>query len=338
MASEYSEQLIRQKWEELEKKCTLVTETYQRSYQRLDLEQENGIRLSYVSPGCVWELLIEAGDFDEKVVIDFPKWKGMEFDVLVLDVPSKDTRHINFYLEKREHRDIFVSVCRDLIQGLDCCLTNESRRAEISDFLTRWNRFFEHYGQEGLSPEKQRGLYGELWWLRRMINANINLSVIVNSWKGCKRGYHDFEIGSNVIEVKTTMTKEPRRILINNERQLNDLALDSLHLFVLTLRKIDEGGDTLPGIIESIRNSFAGKSSEYSFEHALMDAGYIDIHAYIYKSSYSVIKEDFFHVQEGFPRIIDAPQGIGDLHYSVVLAACEEFRCDIDTYMQNIGV
>ncbi|MDP6909546.1 MAG: PD-(D/E)XK motif protein, partial [Flavobacteriales bacterium] len=252
MSSECSDQLIKQVWEELERKCTLVPGTGQRTYQRLDLEQENGIRLSCVSPGSIWELLIEAGEFDEKVDIDFPKWKGMEFEVLVLDVPSKGTRHINFYLEKREHRDIFVSICRDLIQGLNSCFTNKSRRAEIADFLTRWNRFFEHYGQEGLSPEKQRGLYGELWWLRRMINTNINLSAIVNSWKGSKRGYHDFEIGSHVVEVKTTMTKEPRRILINNERQLNDLALDSLHLFVLTLRKIDEGGDTLPGIIESI--------------------------------------------------------------------------------------
>ena len=338
MSSVYSDKLIRQTWEELEREYTSVADNYQRSYRRLDLEKEDGIRLSCISPGNIWELLIEAGGVSEKVVINFPKWKGMKFEVLVLDVPRKDTGHISFSLERRENRDIFVSVCGDLIRGLDGCLTNESRRAEIANFLTRWSRFFERYGQEGLSPERQRGLYGELWWLRRMINADINLSAIVNSWKGCERGYHDFEVNGNVVEVKTTMTKEPRRIIINNERQLDDQGLDSLYLFVLTLKKMDKGGETLPGIIESIRNCFSGKPSEYLFEHALREAGYVDIHAYLYKSNYSVVKEELLHVQEGFPRITDVPQGIGDLQYSVTLAACEAFQSKVDIYLQNIRV
>lgn len=336
LPADSTDQLLRQAWEELEKAPLTGKRSHQRTYRRLDLEKEAGIRLGCASPGSVWELLVQAGDSKETVLMDFPKWKGMEFEVLTLDVPKKGTRHIRFFVEKRENRDIFVTVCADLVRGLDGCLTDETRRNEIADFLVRWSRFFERHGQEGLSAERQRGLYGELWWLRRLIRAEVSLSSAVSSWKGCEFGYYDFEINGHAVEVKTTMTKEPRKVRVSNERQLDDRGLNSLHLLVLTLIEAAGGGETLPEMIQSLRNSFSGKSSQHVFEHSLREAGYLDVHAHFYGSSYSIIKEELFHVREGFPRIINIPQGLGDLQYSVVIAACEAFSCDITEYFHGI--
>ena len=328
---------MRELWEELERELPPDTSSHQRTYRRLDLEKETGIRLSCSSPGRIWELLIETGISGETLSIDFPKWKGMDFEVLTLDVPKRDTCHLRLFLEQRENRDIFVTICADLIQALDGCMTNESRRNEIVDFLTRWNRFFERHGQEGLSSEGQRGLYGELCWLRRMIQSGIKSVATVNSWKGCRRNYHDFEINGHAVEVKTTMTKEPRKVQINNERQLDDRGLISLHMFVLTIAKSSAGSETLPSIVQSLRGIFSEKPSAYAFEQSLREAGYLDIHAHLYNnSSYSVIKEELFHAREGFPRITDMPQGLGDLHYTVVLAACGHFICELSEYFQLI--
>lgn len=327
---------LQQIWEDLEKNLSDNSSSHQRTYRRLDLEKETGVRLGCTSPGSVWELLIEAGSYGENYSLEFPKWKGMDFEVLTLDVPKRDTTHIRLFLEQRENRDIFVTVCADLVQTLDGCLTNESRRSEITDFLTRWSRFFERHGQEGLSSEEQRGLYGELQWLQHMARAGIEPLAAVNSWKGCTRNYHDFEANGHVVEVKTTMTKEPRKVQINNERQLDDRGLNSLHLFVLTLAKSSGGGETLPNLVQSLRGIFSGKPVAYTFEHSLREAGYLDIHVHIYNNSYSAIKKELFRVREGFPRITDVPQGLGDLHYTVVLSACGHFKYELSEYFQLI--
>lgn len=327
---------IRQVWEELEKTLPSDTGVYQRAYRRLDLEKETGVRLSCASPGGVWELFVEAGSSGEVFSIEFPRWKGMDFEILSLDVPKEGTRHIRLFLEQRENRDIFVTVCADLVRGLDGCTTNDSRRREIADFLARWSSFFERHGLEGLSSEEQRGLYGELWWLRKMVRAGIDPMIAVTSWKGCERGYQDFEIAGRAVEVKTTMMKEPRKVQINNERQLDDRGLHSLHLFVLTITKAPAGGETLLDLVQSLRDSFSERPVTYAFENSLNKAGYLEIHTHLYRTIYSSIKEELFQVTEGFPRITDVPQGLGDLHYTVVLSACVDFGCELSWYFRLI--
>lgn len=336
MSGSYSDIMISNIWSDLEEDASQDPNHTQRKYRRLDLEKETGIRLGCVSPGIVWEMLIEAGKPGEMFDMDLPEWKGMGFEIISLDVPSANTSHIRLFLEHKEYRDIFVAICADLIRSLDECLSNESRRKEISDFLARWSRFFRLYGQEGLSPERQRGLFGELWWLRRLIEGGIPDYTALDSWKGCERGFHDFDIRGYVVEVKTTMTKEPRKVQVSNERQLDERGLNCLHLFVATLKKHESGGQSLPELVKSLRDIFSGKGISYKFEHSLTEAGYLDLHSHIYRGSYTVIIEELFWVHDGFPRITDFPKGIGDLHYSIVLGACDSFRCDILEYLKTI--
>jgi hypothetical protein len=327
---------IRQTWEELEKTFPSDTGSNQRVYRRLDLEKETGVRLGCASPGAIWELLVEVGSSGEVFSIEFPRWKGMDFEILSLDVPKEGIRHIRLSLEQPENRDIFVTVCGDLVRGLDGCTTNDSRRREIADFLARWSSFFERHGLEGLSSEEQRGLYGELWWLRKMLLSGIDPMIAVTSWKGCERSYQDFEIAGCAVEVKTTIMKEPRKVQINSERQLDSRGLQSLHLFVLTIAKGGVGGETLPDLVQSLRASFSERPAAYAFENSLNKAGYLEIHTCLYKTIYSPITEELFRVSEGFPRITDMPQGLGDLHYTVVLGACADFGCELSKYYRLI--
>jgi len=326
---------IRRAWEELEETSPPDTGIYQRTYRRLDLEKETGVRLGCVSPGVIWELLVEAGSSGEVFSIEFPQWKGMDFEVLSLDVPREGTKHIRLSLEQHENRAIFVAVCADLVTGLNGCITNGSRRREITDFLARWSSFFDRHGLEGLSSEEQRGLYGELWWLRKLVRAGIDPTIAVASWKGCERSYQDFDIVGRAVEVKTTMMKEPRKVQISSERQLDNRGLLSLHLYVLTITKAGAGGETLPDLIQSLRAIFLQSpvTVTYAFEKSLRKAGYLEIHSYLYKTVYAPMREDFFQVAEGFPRITNIPQGLGDLHYTVVLAACADFECELSEYL-----
>ncbi len=317
-------------WALLEEKIESGSHSRNRVYRRLDLDKESGLRLGVTYPGNIREFFIQI-DEDDKYSFNPPKWVGMRFDMITLDIPHEGTKHILLYLEDREHIRVFTTICSDITETLSQ-LENPSLRVQrLQDCLEQWTRFFEKFGPDGLSQEAQRGLYGELTWLEFLLKTGIDMAVAVESWKGCNRAYHDFETKERVVEVKTTMTKEPRRVRISNERQLDNRGLKSLHLYVLTLQRLESGGETLPELVEKIREAL--KDNELAgahFERSLKKAGYLDIHTGNYTSGYIQKKQEIFLVNGNFPRIIDPPAGVGDISYSVTISACSDFALNLD--------
>jgi hypothetical protein len=76
--------------------------------------------------------------------------------------------------------------------------------------------------------------------------------------------------------------------------------------------------------------------SSRKFEYSLQEAGYLGNQAYLYDTTYTVRKEEFFSVSEGFPKITDVPSGIGDLRYSLLVAACKEYIADSNEYIDAL--
>lgn len=309
----------------------------ERVYRRLEGGREAGIRLSCYLPDRSWELLIEVGSEREASDFSFPDWRGMAFDVLQLDLPVPGTHHICLRMQHPEHKDIFLSVCSDLARELQTAESLSMRKQVLVSFLDRWSKFFDRHGMQGLSPERQRGLFGELWWFRLLLDKGVNHHQVVHSWEGCERGYHDFDMRGRVVEVKTTLSKEPAKVTISNERQLDNRGLISLHLLALCLSQAVRGGESLPGIVSSIRALLSRDTpSSVEFEHRLREAGYLDSQSHLYDTTYSVPTAKLFGVREGFPRIVELQDGVGDLRYTVLLAACNEYRVDVDHHIDVI--
>ena len=211
------------------------------------------------------------------------------------------------------------------------------RVREIEEALLRWGRFFEKCGPDGLSASEQRGLFAELLWIERLLEHDLDPGSAVASWKGCDRGYHDFDLDGRVVEVKSTMTKEPRHVRISNERQLDDRGLVSLHLYVATLHSSEGGGTTLPELVERLRLRLASASALPRLERSLVTAGYLDGHAARYDAHYVVKAEELFEVTPGFPRIVELPQGTGRLRYTVEISACSQFEIQAPEYLDSLN-
>jgi hypothetical protein len=325
------EETIENIWTTIEEKIKRGGYADRRVYQRLDLEKETGIRLGVVAPGNVRELLIQLAPTDKA---DFapPKWVGMRFEIILLDVPDKGTRHIRLYLDRAEHRSVFTMVCGDIVDTLLEVVKPEHRTVQLLACLEKWNRFFRKHGVGGLSNEGQRGLFGEISWLRKLLNSGMDLLKAVESWQGCRRGYHDFEFDKTIVEVKTTISKEPREVRINNERQLDDRGFEKMFLYVLSLHPALSKGQKLPELINEVRSSLSSNlAAKELFEQSLRDAGYLDVHAILYDTGYIVKTEEAFQVRKGFPRIIDLPPGTGNISYSLTISACSEFLTDLDS-------
>lgn len=323
-------------WQDLEREGQRRVFPAERLYRALGADAI-GIRASYLPGQNILELLIEVprGWAGDSVI---PQWRGMGHEVLNLELPPrKEARHLRLFLVSAEHRKVFLMVCEDLVAAIEGITDASFRVREIEICLLRWKLFFEKHGQEGLSIEMQQGLFAELMWLKRLLDADADPLKAVMAWKGCTRGYHDFEYNGKVVEVKSSRTKEPRNVTVNNERQLDDTGLRSLHLYVLSVHMVDNGGMTLPELTGSVKAGLTGAPSALTeFRNKLVNAGYLDIDADRYTTQLIIKSEDFYQVIEGFPRITSVPLGVGDLRYKVFLSACESFRVDLKDYLAEL--
>ena len=180
------------------------------------------------------------------------------------------------------------------------------------------------------------GLFGELTFLERCIESGCRPKDVIDYWKGCERGYHDFDNGGKIIEVKATQRKEPRKVWINNERQLDERGLMSLILYVVTLHTLESGAQTLPDLVKKIKDLIGSDNTAIViFEKKLSTAGYLEIHESSYNTGYLRKKEEAFHIGNGFPRILEAPGGVGDITYSLTLSACKNFEIELETMMKE---
>ena len=228
--------------------------------------------------------------------------------------------------------DVFTALTEDLVRRVTDAGDSATQARAFLGQLARWQKFLSA-SFEGLSEEAQRGLWGELYFLREHLLPKIGVAM-VHSWKGGERAHQDFQFESSAVEVKTTLAKQPQVVRITSERQLDDSAWDVLFLNVIALDVREGGGETLPDMIVSLRSKLASDATALEqFEDELLANGYHDAHAARYADrGYTVRTVGFFRVGPKFPHLVEAdmPAGVGDANYALSVAACEPFRVQPD--------
>ena len=130
-----------------------------KSYRRLELDDEDGFRLSCDIENNL-EILFFVENREKVKDFNFPDWNGMNFDLVEHDFPVRGkTLNISLKLEGNSYEEIFLTICSDLADSLELRPNNE-RYSVFNEFLERWTSFFEHAGTEGMKPNIQRGLFG----------------------------------------------------------------------------------------------------------------------------------------------------------------------------------
>lgn len=250
-------------------------------------------------------------------------------DLCVSPLPSDPSTDTSLQLTLREPRfaDIFTALADDVANRVALAPDDA---AGVHAFLTRirkWQRFLEELS-EGLGLEAQRGLWGELHFLRRYLIATRGPGAVA-FWVGPAGRPQDFQMQAIAVEVKTTIANQPQSIRISNERQLDGSNGRRLFLVVFALEPVPDPGAGLPSLVNAIRNEISRDAvASECFEDLLLDCGYLDAHAHHYVATgYEIRKTCIFHVIEGFPRIVEAglPLGIGSVSYSIALSACSGF-------------
>jgi Putative PD-(D/E)XK family member, (DUF4420) len=298
------------------------------------------IYVAVASPDRNRLLLVDVPDAWNLAAGELPLWAGMEIAIWPeMDKPGRSLLVMRQLLPA--HREVFETVVTDIADSVASTHRPDDARRMLLSALQKWQTFFDKHGTDGLSPELQQGLFGELCTLRSCTNSTLGPHQSLTAWTGGDRTTHDFQFVGGAIEVKTTRGKLPSKVRISNERQLDDSGLQMLLLVAVSLEVRKHGGQTLPELVSELRQGLVTDAQLATlFELPLLRYGYLDAHADHYSSAYFVEFTRSYKVRPTFPRLItsDLPNGLGDLAYSVSLSACSDFEVDLVPTLAHLAV
>jgi hypothetical protein len=274
--------------------------------------------------------------FDET---QWNKLKDIKIETLT-DERDKTKKFLLILLLNKQHKDIFSTLCEDLIFGVSEVTTEQTLVEKILERLAKWQSLFEKVGKQGLSDESQRGLYGEIYFLRFLLNNITDKNYCLKSWLGPEKSIQDFQYSNWAVEVKTTHGNNHQKIHITSERQLDDSIIEKIFLFHLSLDVRVGNGESLNILIDEVSELLNENTMASNlFKLKLLESGYYDIHKPLYdERGYTIRQENLYRVSGNFPRIMEnqIPIGVGDVRYSIVLSESEEWRINHETLLEEI--
>jgi hypothetical protein len=250
--------------------------------------------------------------------------------MLMADTTFVNSRLLIIQLLHPNSRDIFATLCENLIQSVVRLNTEQKISRTVVNQLEKWKTLFEKNNSTGLMPAEQQGLFGELHFLQKFLaKPDSNPCDVLHTWAGVDKALRDFQGNSWAVEVKTTSTNNPQKVTINGERQLDDTLVENLFLFHFSVEISNGNGQTLCQIVAAIREMLDNDAPALSlFNAKLFEAGYLDKHESFYQDRfYQVRNENFYKVESDFPRIRENElrSGVSDVKYSIILAMCDEY-------------
>lgn len=232
-------------------------------------------------------------------------------------------------LDKQVDRDLFEALCRSLRTALGSTVDSASSLAVALTHIRRWKAFLSGRIHR-LSTEEIRGLYGEIVFLKELIDSGVNAAEAVESWLGPEKSHQDFIFGNTAVEVKSLSGAERSTIHFSSEDQLESLN-DALFLRVYRLSILADSKNALSlnDLIESVRSNIVNAEAIESFEGKLLSNGYAPLPEYD-QPRMIVSAVHSYEVRDDFPRLVRSriPIGITRVNYEVQIETISTFVCE----------
>ena len=308
-------------------------------YKRYSAEVLPDVFIALKSPEklrCIAFRISAFFPFDEN---QWNKLKDIKIETLT-DERDKTKKFLLILLLNKQHKDIFSTLCEDLIFGVSEVTTEQALVEKLLERLAKWQSLFEKIGKQGLSDEAQRGLYGEIYFLRFFLNNTTDKNYCLKSWLGPEKSIQDFQYSNWAVEVKTTHGNNHQKIHITSERQLDDTIIEKIFLFHLSLDVRVGNGESLNILIDEVSELLNENTIALNlFKLKLLESGYYDNHKPLYdEMGYTIRQENLYRVIGNFPRLTEnqIPIGVGDVRYSIVLSESEEWRINHEILLGEI--
>ncbi len=296
----------------------------------------------YVAIKSPEKLRCIAAHLDSNAELPLKGWDKLR-DIKIETIPDgkyPDKQFLMVLLLNNQHRDIFSTLSEDLIQQV-ADITREPELIKLLLLrLEKWSLLFEKMGQQGLSNEAQRALYGELYFLRKFLCNVLKPDYCINSWKGVEKSVQDFQFADWAVEIKTTHGKNQQKLHISSERQLDNSLIPRIFLIHYSLEVRQNHGESLNDLVDNLFEILSDSPTANNlFSLKLLEAGYFNNHRYLYaETGYSIRQENIYRITDDFPKITEAqiPSGVGDVRYTLIVSAKDDWICSEDQLFENL--
>jgi len=265
------------------------------------------------------------------------RFVGVEIQIL----PSKfNKKELVIILLENELTEIFVYFIEDIIVALKDISNQEEALITINQKVNYWRKLFSKLSGGLLTPQQQRGLYGELYFLMQLLeNLNADRRVIFG-WQAPTGANQDFYYFGTAIEVKTSKSNNPS-LKISNELQLDVTGLDYLYLAFYKLNEYPGTQNSLAEIISVIRNRISSDEELVNvFNDKLESLGItVETECEYNNQSYSIRGEKYYQVTPQFPKITreTIDNSIFGVSYEINPDECVDFEQTLNTIISNIN-
>lgn len=255
------------------------------------------------------------------------KFSGVEIQAL----PTKyGEQYFTLILLDNDLTDLFTLFIDDILDNLKPIDSSVHAISVINQRIGYWKKLFSRAKGELLSAERQRGLFGELFFLCLLLETSSNHKAALHSWRGAESANQDFARNGNAVEIKTSKANNPS-VHISNEQQLDYTAWDHLFLGLISVTETTGDQNSLATIIEEIKDLINHDSEliedfETRLEHAGVSSDMIENYNEI---SYLVNNVRFFWIKEGFPVILRGKidnDAIYNVKYQIDISSCGCFE------------
>ena len=271
----------------------------------------------------------------------FPQGRGFRVEKVNLGDAGRGLSWLALVRQPAGSLELFAKMVADVLASLEEG-SSTGEDALFQGYLGRiraWQDFMRK-GRDGLGPEEELGLIGELEFLSRLLAAGVPLYTAVDAWKGPMDGLHDYELGNGSVEIKATIASEGFPVKIDSLEQLNDTLRYPIYLAGIKFQ-LKEEGLTLPQRIAQLRNSLdPDPAAARHFENALLHAGYLDSHANLYIRPFLFSELMIYRIGDGFPRLtpFNVPLGITHVKYEIDLSLIGCEKSETKEALRDLGV
>ena len=160
---------------------------------KLEVTGPVDVYLALAEPsGCRVVALAFPKDVDIAPLRDV-RLRGLEISKAPFPIVG-DTTTISIATRSTEYNDIFAALAEDVVGAVEAAAPDGVVEATASR-LTHWQRFLERTTPDGLSPEAQVGLFGELWFLVEHLRPAVGELPSAEAWQGPLGGLTGFPDG-----------------------------------------------------------------------------------------------------------------------------------------------
>lgn len=237
---------------------------------------------------------------------------------------------LSFKLIRSEQEDVFIRLCTDLIESSRYQSKNSSGLDFVINRYNQWARLMEIYKTGFLSESAQKGLVGELYYLKEVIEGGAPLSVAINGWLGPEKADQDFVFSDGWHEIKVVGLSSDM-VSISSLEQFDSPQSGELVIYFLDkTANFDINGFTLYSLVNEIREYLKQSSDAFNnFNGKLLKIGYIDLPEY-HKQFYKVGKVNKYKVDSEFPKLVreTVPNQIVKAAYQLSIQAIEPWKVE----------